>query len=154
MGTCRLERTRRRADRTPKPETRNPNPCGSPAVSPSSFIYPFFPSSREGSGYRRRGSQMTSKSDHRAYVAHRSRVTFSLFRLDRTIRLNHSFALEDYTAIRSTHAMLHKTPTGTWLPAYVPDNTARLSALLLIVAMVQSATGLYLLSLPIGLKMT
>jgi len=50
MGTCRLERTRRRADRTPKPETRNPNPCGSPAVSPSSLSIPFFPRLGRGAG--------------------------------------------------------------------------------------------------------
>ena len=37
--------------------------------------------------------------------------------------------------------MLRKTPTGTWLPAYVPDSTLWLSVLLLCCSMVQSATG-------------
>lgn len=39
--------------------------------------------------------------------------------------------------------MLKKTPTGTWLPAYVPESSLVLAFLLLICSMVQSATGGY-----------
>ncbi|ORX35085.1 putative hexose carrier protein [Kockovaella imperatae] len=39
--------------------------------------------------------------------------------------------------------MLVKTPTGTWLPAWVPQNTMVLMVLLLLCSMVQSATGGY-----------
>jgi hypothetical protein len=37
--------------------------------------------------------------------------------------------------------MLTKVKTGTWLPAYVPNNSGVLAALLLLAAMAQSATG-------------
>ncbi|KAI0475324.1 putative hexose carrier protein [Xylariaceae sp. FL0804] len=39
--------------------------------------------------------------------------------------------------------MLTKTPTGTWLPAWVPESTAVVSLLLMFCSMVQSATGGY-----------
>ncbi|KAG0650172.1 Lactose permease [Hyphodiscus hymeniophilus] len=39
--------------------------------------------------------------------------------------------------------MLKKTQTGTWLPAWVPESTITLSVLLMLCAMVQSATGGY-----------
>lgn len=39
--------------------------------------------------------------------------------------------------------MLRKTPTGTWIPAWVPESTATVSILLLVCSMVQSATGGY-----------
>ncbi|KAJ9601937.1 hypothetical protein H2200_013496 [Cladophialophora chaetospira] len=39
--------------------------------------------------------------------------------------------------------MLQKTPTGTWLPAWVPESTMTLSVLLILCSMVQSATGGY-----------
>ncbi|KAI1088870.1 putative hexose carrier protein [Rostrohypoxylon terebratum] len=39
--------------------------------------------------------------------------------------------------------MLKRTPTGTWLPAWVPESTLTLSFLLLFCSTVQSATGGY-----------
>jgi hypothetical protein len=39
--------------------------------------------------------------------------------------------------------MLRKTPTGTWLPAWVPESSTTLAVLLLICSTVQSATGGY-----------
>ncbi|KAK2609596.1 hypothetical protein N8I77_003091 [Diaporthe amygdali] len=39
--------------------------------------------------------------------------------------------------------MLHKSATGTWLPAWVPQSTATLSVLLILCSVVQSATGGY-----------
>ncbi|WWD17593.1 hypothetical protein CI109_102034 [Kwoniella shandongensis] len=39
--------------------------------------------------------------------------------------------------------MLTKIPTGTWLPAYVPQSTSTISMLLLFCAMVESATSGY-----------
>lgn len=39
--------------------------------------------------------------------------------------------------------MLRSTPTGTWIPAWVPESTTTVSVLLLICSMVQSATGGY-----------
>lgn len=36
--------------------------------------------------------------------------------------------------------MLRKTPTGTWIPAWVPESTTTVSVLLLICSMVQSTT--------------
>ena len=39
--------------------------------------------------------------------------------------------------------MLHKTPTGTWLPAYVPSSSLVLAILLLWCSVVQSTTGGY-----------
>ncbi|KAK5124189.1 hypothetical protein LTR85_001892 [Meristemomyces frigidus] len=39
--------------------------------------------------------------------------------------------------------MLRKTPTGTWLPAWVPESTFTLSFLLIICSIVQSSTGGY-----------
>jgi MFS family permease len=39
--------------------------------------------------------------------------------------------------------MLKKTPTGTWLPAWVPESTVTLSVLLMFCSMVQSATAGY-----------
>ncbi|KAL7793785.1 general substrate transporter [Trichoderma ceciliae] len=39
--------------------------------------------------------------------------------------------------------MLRKSPTGTWIPAWVPESTTTVSVLLLICSMVQSATGGY-----------
>ncbi|CRG87437.1 D-xylose-proton symporter-like 3, chloroplastic [Talaromyces islandicus] len=38
---------------------------------------------------------------------------------------------------------MKKPPTGTWMPAWVPESTVVLSCLLMICAMVQSATGGY-----------
>ncbi|KAK7912025.1 hexose carrier protein [Apiospora marii] len=38
---------------------------------------------------------------------------------------------------------MRRTPTGTWLPAYVPQSTTNLSALLLFCSMVNSATSGY-----------
>ena len=38
---------------------------------------------------------------------------------------------------------MKKTPTGTWLPAWVPESSLTLSVLLVLCAMVQSATGGY-----------
>lgn len=35
--------------------------------------------------------------------------------------------------------MLRKTPTGTWLPTWVPESTAVVGVLLVICSMVQSA---------------
>ncbi|KAJ6440658.1 sugar transporter [Purpureocillium lavendulum] len=37
--------------------------------------------------------------------------------------------------------MLRKTPTGTWLPAWVPESTATISVLLMACSIIQSATG-------------
>lgn len=34
--------------------------------------------------------------------------------------------------------MLRKTPTGTWMPAWVPESTFTLSILLLVCSVVQS----------------
>ena len=39
--------------------------------------------------------------------------------------------------------MLQKSPTGTWMPAWVPQSTLALSFLLMICSMVQSCTGGY-----------
>ncbi|KAK0299556.1 hypothetical protein LTS00_002001 [Friedmanniomyces endolithicus] len=39
--------------------------------------------------------------------------------------------------------MLQKTPTGTWLPAWVPESTVTLSVLLILCSTVQSCTGGY-----------
>ncbi|OKL63982.1 hypothetical protein UA08_00454 [Talaromyces atroroseus] len=39
--------------------------------------------------------------------------------------------------------MLKHSPTGTWMPAWVPESTAILSVLLTVCSMVQSATGGY-----------
>ncbi|OJJ45259.1 hypothetical protein ASPZODRAFT_119430 [Penicilliopsis zonata CBS 506.65] len=39
--------------------------------------------------------------------------------------------------------MLKKTPTGTWMPAWVPETTVPLACLLLVCSMVQSSTGGY-----------
>ncbi|OTB00599.1 hypothetical protein M426DRAFT_75679 [Hypoxylon sp. CI-4A] len=39
--------------------------------------------------------------------------------------------------------MLKRTPTGTWLPAYVPESTLVLSFLLMFCSIVQSSTGGY-----------
>lgn len=39
--------------------------------------------------------------------------------------------------------MLRKSPTGTWIPAWVPESTTTVSVLLLVCSMVQSATGGY-----------
>lgn len=39
--------------------------------------------------------------------------------------------------------MLRKSPTGTWLPAWVPESTATLSVLLVLCSIVQSSTGGY-----------
>ncbi|KAI1412008.1 putative hexose carrier protein [Hypoxylon sp. FL1857] len=39
--------------------------------------------------------------------------------------------------------MLKRTPTGTWLPAWVPESTLTLSFLLVFCSIVQSATGGY-----------
>ncbi|KJR82679.1 hexose transporter [Sporothrix schenckii 1099-18] len=39
--------------------------------------------------------------------------------------------------------MLQKTPTGTWLPAWVPESSVTLSVLLILCSMVQSATNGY-----------
>lgn len=39
--------------------------------------------------------------------------------------------------------MLQNSPTGTWMPAWVPESTAILSVLLMICSVVQSATGGY-----------
>ncbi|KAL6882279.1 general substrate transporter [Trichoderma longibrachiatum] len=39
--------------------------------------------------------------------------------------------------------MLRRTPTGTWIPAWVPESTTTVSVLLLVCSMVQSATGGY-----------
>lgn len=37
--------------------------------------------------------------------------------------------------------MLHKTPTGTWLPAWVPQSTTTLSILLLLCSIIQSSVS-------------
>jgi hypothetical protein len=37
--------------------------------------------------------------------------------------------------------MLKKTPTGTWMPAWVPESTLTLSWLLMVCSMVQSAVS-------------
>lgn len=39
--------------------------------------------------------------------------------------------------------MLRSVPTGTWMPAWVPESTAVLSVLLLLCSIVQSTTGGY-----------
>ncbi|KAL1593889.1 hypothetical protein SLS60_010622 [Paraconiothyrium brasiliense] len=39
--------------------------------------------------------------------------------------------------------MLRKSPTGTWLPAWVPDSTMTLAVLLMLCSVVQSTTGGY-----------
>jgi MFS family permease len=39
--------------------------------------------------------------------------------------------------------MLKRSPTGTWMPAWVPESTLTLSILLIFCSMVQSATGGY-----------
>ncbi|KAI0107410.1 putative hexose carrier protein [Hypoxylon sp. NC0597] len=39
--------------------------------------------------------------------------------------------------------MLKRTPTGTWLPAWVPESTLMVSVLLMFCSIVQSATGGY-----------
>lgn len=39
--------------------------------------------------------------------------------------------------------MLRSVPTGTWMPAWVPESTALLSVLLLLCSIVQSTTGGY-----------
>ncbi|KAI1398631.1 putative hexose carrier protein [Hypoxylon fuscum] len=39
--------------------------------------------------------------------------------------------------------MLQRTPTGTWLPAWVPESTLTISFLLMFCSIVQSATGGY-----------
>ncbi|PSR74860.1 general substrate transporter [Coniella lustricola] len=39
--------------------------------------------------------------------------------------------------------MLQRSPTGTWLPAWVPESTGLLSTLLMLCSVVQSATGGY-----------
>ncbi|EED17854.1 hexose carrier protein, putative [Talaromyces stipitatus ATCC 10500] len=39
--------------------------------------------------------------------------------------------------------MLKRSPTGTWMPAWVPESTTTVAALLMICSMVQSATGGY-----------
>ncbi|RFU26952.1 hypothetical protein B7463_g9392, partial [Scytalidium lignicola] len=39
--------------------------------------------------------------------------------------------------------MLKKSPTGTWMPAWVPESTVTLAALLIFCSMVQSATNGY-----------
>ena len=41
------------------------------------------------------------------------------------------------------YSMLVKTPTGTWLPAWVPESQGLIAALLLLCAMVESAVSAY-----------
>ncbi|KHN94347.1 Major facilitator superfamily domain, general substrate transporter [Metarhizium album ARSEF 1941] len=50
-------------------------------------------------------------------------------------------------------SMLRPTPSGTWLPSYIPESTSTLSVLLLLCSVAQSTTGGYDGSMLNGLNM-
>lgn len=56
-----------------------------------------------------------------------------------------SFFLSTYLSFDrdKSFKMLHKSPTGTWMSAWVPESTIALSVLLMICSMVQSSTSGY-----------
>jgi hypothetical protein len=49
--------------------------------------------------------------------------------------------LEQHVCIATRHKMLKRSPTGTWMPAWVPESTTILAMLLMICSMVQSAVS-------------